>query len=226
VFGAYVALVAYPQPLFAHSLRRGNIVLHARQPLPPEAEVLLDDVLARVRQSPLHVEQRVHHAYLCDTPALFALFTLHQYRSGGVANTWLNGNVFIRPANVKRGRVIGHSRVEKGGERTLAYYLAHEVTHAMSVDHVGRLRYARLAAFQVEGYADYVAFGVPVDVERGRRELRAGSKDMNPLLSGHYDRYRLLVGYLLQARGLSVDELLNQPLDRKAVEAQVLQIEP
>lgn len=221
VLGAYVALVAHPQPLFAHSLRRGNIVLHARQPFPPEAEALLDDALARVRRSPLYVEQRVHHAFLCDTPALFALFALHQYRSGAIANTWLDGNVFIRPANLKRGRVIGHSGAEKGGERTLAYYLAHEVTHAMSVDQVGRLGYARLSAFQVEGYADYVAFGVLVDVERGRGELIAGSRDMDPHLSGHYDRYRLLVGYLLQARGLSVEELLRQPLDRLAIEAQL-----
>lgn len=222
----YVGLVAHPQPLFAQSLQRRNIVLHARQPLPAQTATLLDDVLRRLERSPLYDPRREQHVFLCDTKALFALFTLHQWRSGGVANTWLNGNVFIRPSSIERGRVIGHSGAEKGGQRTLAYYVAHEVTHAMTADHIGRLAYARLAAFQVEGYADYVAFAEPVDVQRGRRNLLARTRDMNPALSGHYDRYRLLVGYLLQARGMSVSELLAERRERTEVEASLQAFEP
>lgn len=44
---------------------------------------------------------------------------------------------------------------------------------------------------------------------------------MDPKRSGHYDRYRLLVGYLLQ-RHLSVDDLLASPLDRQATERELL----
>ena len=221
VVAGYVALVVHPQPLFAYTLQRGNLVLHARHPLPPEATPMLDDALARVSRSPLYVASRTHHVFLCDTSALFDLFTLWNYKSGGVTNTWLNGNVFIRPANVRRGRVIGRSGVEKGGERTLAYYVAHEVTHAMSADRVGRWRLSRLAAFQREGYADYVAFARPVDLRRGRADLEANTYDMDPSRSGHYDRYRLLVGYLLQRRNLSVDEVLARPLDRATIEAEL-----
>src|SRR6478752_10258835 len=187
----YVALVVHPQPLFAHSAGRGNIVLHARQPLPPESTALLDDALERIRRSPLYDAQRVHHVFLCDTPPLFALFTLWNHNAGGVTAIWANGNVFIRPASVRRGRVVGASGVEKGGERTLAYYVAHEITHAMTADRIGRLAYRELAVFQVEGYADYVAFVRPVDVGQGRRQLLAGNADMDPQGSGHYDRYRL-----------------------------------
>jgi hypothetical protein len=45
---------------------------------------------------------------------------------------------------------------------------------------------------------------------------------MDPKRSGHYDRYRLLVGYLLQERRLSVDELLAGPLDRATTERELL----
>jgi hypothetical protein len=218
-FAGYVALVAYPEPLFAYSATRGNLVLHSRSALPSDAAPLLDDVLSRIQRSPLYEPQRVHHLFLCDTPALFGLFTLWSYKSGGVTTTWASGNVFIRPSSVERNRVIGPSGVEKGGARTLAYYLAHEVTHAMTADRIGRYRSARLAAFQREGYADYVAFASPVDVVRGRRELRAGSVDMDPKRSGHYDRYRLLVGYLLQDRHFSVERLLGERLERASVEA-------
>jgi hypothetical protein len=217
----YVALVIHPQPLFAYSLQRGNVVLHARQPLPPEATPMLDDAVARVSRSPLYDAGRTHEVFLCDTPALYAFFSLWNHRSGGVTHTWAGGNVFIRPTNVRHGRVIGASGVEKGGARTLAYYVAHEVTHAMTADRVGPWGWKRLAAFQVEGYADYVAFASPVDLVRGRADLEAETCDMNVSCSGHYDRYRLLVGYLLQQRGLSVDELLARRLDRAPIEAQL-----
>jgi hypothetical protein len=222
VVAGYLALVLHPQPLFAYTLQRGNLVLHARQPLPPEATPMLDDALARVSRSPLYDAARTHDVFLCDTPAVYDLFTLWQHKSGGVTQTWAWGNVFIRPADVRRGRVIGRSGVEKGGERTLAYYVAHEVTHAMSADSVGRWRLSRLAAFQREGYADYVALARPVDLPRGRADLLANTADMDPGRSGHYDRYRLLVGYLLQRRGLSVDEVLTRRLDRAPLEAELL----
>lgn len=217
----YLALVIHPQPLFAHSLQRGNVVLYARQPLPAEATPILDDAVARIRRSPLYDATRTHHVFLCDTPATYALFTLWAHRSGGVTDTWAFGNAFIRPTNIGHNRVIGASGVEKGGDRTLAYYLAHELTHAITADHTGRLRYRSLSAFQTEGYADYVAFAAPVDLAKGRADLIANTPDMDPRRSGHYDRYRLLVGYLLQDRKMSVDELLAQRLDRAAVERQV-----
>lgn len=217
----YVALVIHPQPLFAHSARRHNVVLHARQPFPSETSALLDDVTRRLQTSPLYDAQREHHVFLCDTPQLFALFALWQRNSGAIAATWANGNAFIRPASISRGRVIGASGIEKSGKRTLAYYIAHELTHSMTADHTGRLTYRRLAAFQTEGYADYVAFAEPVNVRQAAHELLAGSKDMDPQQSGHYDRYRLLVGYLLQERNLSVERLLAQRLEDANVAAEV-----
>lgn len=218
----YLALAIHPQPLFAYTLQRGNLVLHAREPLPSQATPMLDDALGRVSRSPLYDAARTHHVFLCGTSALYDVFTLWNYKSGAVAQTWLNGNVFIRPTNVARGRVIGRSGVAKGGDRTLAYYVAHEVTHAMSVDRAGRWRFSRLAAFQREGYADYVAFARPVELARGRADLVADTEDMDPRRSGHYDRYRLLVGYLLQRHHLSVDDLLARRLDGAALERQLI----
>jgi len=153
---------------------------------------------------------------------LYDFFALSDYRSAGVTHTWYTGNAFIRPANLQNGRVIGRSGAEKGGDRTLAYFIAHELMHAMTMDRLGRWRLARLPRFQEEGYADYVAFARSVDLARGRTDLVANTADMDPYRSGHYDRYRLLVAYLLQRRGLSADELLARTLAQRKVEAELL----
>jgi hypothetical protein len=44
---------------------------------------------------------------------------------------------------------------------------------------------------------------------------------MDPHRSGHYDRYRSLVGYLLQDRHFSVDDLLARKLDRAALQSEL-----
>ncbi len=218
----WAALVVHPQPLFAYTASDANVVLHARRPFPPETRPLLDDVLRRVSRSPLDDPARVHHVFLCDTPALFGFLALWNYKVGGVSQTMLGGNVLIRPSDIARGTVFGRSGEVKAGGRTLAYFIAHELTHAMTADRIGRWRYHRLAAFQTEGYADYVAFARPVDLLRGREALARGTPEMDPRRSGLYRRYELLVAYLLDRRGESVDQLLQAPRDPRAVEAQLL----
>ena len=119
--------------------------------------------------------------FLCDTQALFRVFAPWNPRVGGVTQVYLGGNAFLRPFSIERGRLIGPSGDDKPGERTLAYFIAHEVTHTMTGDHTGRWRYHQLAAFQAEGYADYVAFARPIDFTGGRpaacapRRARDGS---------------------------------------------------
>ncbi len=218
----WLALILHPQPLFAYSAQRANVVLHTRGPLPPQAGPLLDEVVRRISRSPLYDARRTHHVFLCDTRALFGFFTVNSYRSGGVSHAELGGNVFIRPFSIERGTVTGPSGQEKTGERTLAYFIAHEVTHAMTADRTGRWRYRQLSAFQVEGYADYVGFGRPLDLAREREALIEDAPEMSTRRSGLYKRYELLVAYLLERRGLSVDRLLAGRREQRQIEDELL----
>lgn len=217
----WLALVVHPQPLFAFTARQGNVVLHARRPFPPATQPLLGDVLRRVSASPLYDPGRVHHVFLCDTPALFGALALWAYKVGGVSQTMLAGNVLIRPYDIQRGVLFGRSGEVKQHDRSLAYFIAHELTHTMTADRIGRWRYHRLAAFQTEGYADYVAFARPLDLHAEREALIRGAPEMNPRQSGLYRRYELMVAYLLERRGLSVEELLARPLDGRIIEDQL-----
>jgi hypothetical protein len=214
---AWLALTIHPQPLFAYSLREGNVVLYARSPFPSEAQQILKDALGRLQRSPLYDPTREQHAFLCDSEALYSLLVPYTHGSG---KTNPFRNVFIRGANPATNRVFDRSGREKTGERTLAYFIAHEITHAMSMDHFG-LGFRGLSAFQKEGYADYVARARPVDLRIGRDAMNRNDSEMDSTRSGLYDRYRLLVAYELERRGQSVDQLLGQRLEQRDVEAQL-----
>jgi hypothetical protein len=213
---AWLALTIHPQPLFAYSLRQDNLVLYARTPLPSAAGPILADVLRRVSRSPLYDPAREQHAFLCDSEPLYSFLVPFSHGSG---KTNPFKNVFIRGADVAKDRVLDRAGQEKPG-RPLAYFIAHEVTHAMTMDRFG-FGFRALTAFQTEGYADYAARAQPVDLRAGRDALKRGALEMDPTRSGLYDRYRLLVAYELQKRGLSVEQLLAQPLRQREVEAQL-----
>ena len=218
---AWVVLALHPEPLFAYTTTRANVTLHARAPFPPQTGPILDEVVRRIARSPLYDPARPEHVYLCDTRALFGLLTL-RYHSGGVTQMLFGRNAFIRPSSLERNVVFGPSGVPKEPERSLAYFIAHELTHAMTADRIGGIRAHRLAPFQREGYADYVGFARAVDFRRGRAAILRDAPEMSVQRSGLYARYELLTAYLLERRGLSVDELLARPRDAEAVQAELL----
>jgi hypothetical protein len=207
----YGALLCHPDPLFAHSIRAGTVVLHSPQALPERALQIAKDADSRVSRSPLYDSRQRHHVYLSDTPQLFALFSTYRFRGGGVAYGGLTENTFLRPASIERDRLIRSNGTEVPGERTLTYFIAHEVVHGMLTARVGRIRYLMLPTWLNEGYADYIAKAGAFDYARELERYRAGHRDLDPAQSSLYLRYHLFVSHWLDKRGLSVDQLLALP---------------
>ncbi|MFZ5446784.1 MAG: hypothetical protein ACOZQL_42750 [Myxococcota bacterium] len=216
----WLALHVHPQPLFAHQLQVGTVVLHARQPLPPRAAALLEDVEARLRTSPLYRPGVAHHVFLCDTPALYAFFSPHHPRTGGETYFWLGNHVFLRPVDVEGDRLIGPSGNPVAPPRTLTYFLAHELVHTLQFDALGLRGYLALERWQEDGYADFVA-NPAFDAADALAKLRAHDASMDPARSGLYLRWHLLVHHEL-ARGVSVKALLEAPRSPAEIEAELL----
>jgi len=216
--GGYLALLLHPQPLFAFSVRDAAIVLHAREPLPLAAQGVLADATRRVAASPFYDPQATYDAFLCDDVRTFTAFTLWNRGAGAVSQWDLTGNIFLRPSHVDRNRLVGRSGKETPGERTLSYFIAHEVTHTMLARRIGRLRYARLQRWQVEGYADYVGKAGDFDFEKTLAAFRADTRELDPKRSGLYLRYHLMVAYLLDRQGMTPEALLAGPIEKTEIE--------
>jgi hypothetical protein len=219
---SYAAVHARPAPLFPYQLAVGAVVLHAREPLPPNTEALLREVNAQLATSPLLRPGRQHDVFLCDTPALYAFFSPHHPSTGGETYTWWGNVIFLRPARVADDRLLGPSGAPVPGARTLTYFLTHELVHALTADELGVASYLRLERWQQDGYADYVANPHALDAADTLERFRAGDVAFDPERSGLYLRYQLLVTQLLRG-GLSVEDLLSTPRPAGPVEAELRQ---
>jgi hypothetical protein len=225
VFVSYLVLLSHPGLFFRHAFTRGGITLYSDEPIPPEATGrVLDVVERRLARSPLAAPSRVKdlRIYICNRRWRFALFANFRYKAAGLAYGPLSGNIFLRTAHFDANRLVNYSGREVPGERTLSYYIAHEIMHTLVTRELGVVKQWRLPDWKNEGYADLIAKGGEFDYERAREQLRRGDRELDPKRSGLYLRYHLLVAYLLDHQGISVDDLLSREFDPARLEEEIL----
>lgn len=191
-------------------MKVGTVVLHARQPFPPNTEALLNDVEARLQKSAFYRAEKPHHVFLCDTAALYAFFSPHHPNTGGETYFWLNNIVFLRPADIASNRLLSPEGNPLPVPRTLVYFVTHELMHAQTNDALGLRGYLSLNRWQEDGYPDFIA-NPTFDADDALSKLRAGDPSLDPAKSGLYLRYQLLVHHALKT--LTPEQLLAEPRD-------------
>jgi predicted RecB family nuclease len=224
VFVLDLVLLCYPGMFFRHTFSRGAITLYSDEPIPASAERVLEDADKRLKRSPLFRERAAKkiRIYICNREWRFVLFANIRYKVGGLAYPPLTNNIFLRRAHIDANRLIGPSGNEVPGERTLRYFLAHEAVHTLIFEELGLSGYWRLPVWKDDGYADYIAKRNDFDYDHAVVQLRRGDRELDPLRSGLYLRYHLLVAYLLDRKGISVEEMLRQEFDPARLEEDIL----
>jgi hypothetical protein len=221
----YLALLCHPGLFFRYSFTQGGVTLYSDEPIPPRpARQVLEEVEERLARSPFSQQRSTRgiRIYLCNRRWRFLLFANIRHQVGGLAYPPLSDNIFLRPVHLETNRLIGPSGQEVPDERTLSYFIAHEIMHVLVAGKLGAGRYLRLPAWKNEGYADRIAKGAAFDYETTVDQLRRGDRAMDPIRSGLYLRYHLLVAYLLDRKGITAHELLNGEFDPARLEEEIL----
>jgi len=220
----YLVLLCHPGLFFRHTFTHGAITLYSDEPIPVSAQKVLAEAETRLRRSPLFGERhsRTMRVYICNQRWRFILFANTRYNVGGITYPPITNNIFLRRARIDANRLVGPSGNDVPRERTLSYYVAHEAMHTLIGDHLSLIAQWRLPAWKNEGYADYIAKGNDFDYHQAVAQLRRGDRELDPARSGLYLRYHLLVTYLLDRKGIGLEEMLSEKLDRARLEAEIL----
>jgi hypothetical protein len=221
----YAASLCYPQPWFPYSAHLGQVTIHSDRPLPPAIFPILTAVNRRLAASAIYDPALSHQVFLCNDRWRFTFFANVNHQAGGVNYWWLNQNSFLRPIHVETNRLIAPSGREVPGDRTLVYFITHEVTHGLTAAKIGREGYWRLPIWIREGYADYVG-KASLDLPQALAKFKQNAREMNPTLSGLYCRYHLLVAYLLDIKHVPAQRLLEGQWDQRRVEDEVARLAP
>jgi len=216
---AHVLVALSPGVLFSDHYTHKNFTVHMRETVPPQIEVVLDRVEALLATSELDDQGLHHEIYIFNSPRLVRFLMLRDVHFG--ANL-PNGTTYITDANVEENLARPWPRLGPNDRRlrTLSKSVAHEIAHRLLRRKVGWQRHRKMPVWLKEGYCEYVAQGAAIDEEVGLAILlQPGhvSQPGYPLFQN-----RLMVEYLINVRGLSIDELIAEPPAPRQVQDEVI----
>jgi len=215
-------LLSLPQPFFHTSVKAKNLSLYSDQPFTPESgQRVLELVEAKLAKSPLYAAEQQHLVFICNARWRQRLFFTYVYGAGGVNYYPFTTNVFLRDSIIEENCLIGPKGGRVPGDRTLDYFIAHEITHTLTGQAVGPIDYHRLPQWKREGYADYVGKGATFNYDEAKRAFLADDPKMDWAKSGLYWRFHLLVAHLLEKQHWSAQQMLEAPIEQAAVEEMI-----
>lgn len=220
VVALLLVLLSLPQPFFHTTVSAKNLTLYSDQPFAlASGQHVLELSQAKLATSPLYSPEQKHLVFICNARWRQRLFFTYVYGVGGVNYYPLTTNVFLRDSLIEENCLIGPGGNRVPGERTMDYFIAHEITHTLTGQAIGGMAYHRLPQWKREGYADYVGKGTAFHYEEAKQAFLANDPKMDWAKSGLYWRFHLLVAHLLEKQHWSVQRVLEDPIEQEAVEA-------
>jgi len=212
----YLSLLIAPNFLFAESQSFGAVTVYAHGPLIGLQQEMQYAEMA-LAQSPLDdpaVKQRV---YLTRSAGEYAWFVPFSRQSLGAAYEEFDSS-FLSAADPASDTV--HSSRDRFNVRRLSQTMAHERMHLLLAHHFGLVRTLLSPAWKQEGYCEYVAGGHSIGSESDGLRLLTERTVQAPGVT--YFRDYLRVRFLIEHRGLTVDQVFAQTFDTGAIDREAL----
>jgi hypothetical protein len=212
----YLLCLLYPQPFFSHHFQKRNITVYTGVLPPPGFDTVLDQVQQLLTRSDLNDTSLQHKVFICPNLWTFGFLTRGKTNLAGLCDDRLSRNIFIRPSDLARQRIISPPDwAFAQDDRPLSYFMAHEITHSLESHYAGRWN-LKVPVWLWEGYAEYIGVGA-VDFNHYLDLYKAGSPTMDPD-KGSYARYLLYVLYLIEYKHLGIKFLILHPPSRQSIE--------
>ena len=190
-------LLAWP-----YKVQRGNTVVYAERPIPPQIGLVLARADRLLAQSPLNDRAMKRRIFLSDGGWRWRVAALTSAGAFGLRRPFRDAILFNR-SDISADRVTNGREV--GGVRTLSGTIAHELTHILVARRLGEIRARLLPTWKQEGYADHVARESSLSPAQ-YRALKASGAD-HPALP--YYEGRLRVAEALARNGGDVEAMLR-----------------
>lgn len=211
----YAALISFPNLLFKQQYIYKNFRVFSDKEIPSSIESVLDQANTSLMRSELYDSTYVFKIVICHNQRLFGFLTRNK-NAGGVVQGVLSPTVILRESNISRNQII-----PPGGwmydmeERPLSYFIAHESTHSLQAEQ-DRFMILKVPTYVMEGYADYIGKNQFFNYQDYRTMLienHPKMRDDSPL----YSRYHLYISYLIEKKGMSFLEIIENVPDLELV---------
>src|SRR6185437_6395597 len=220
----YILTLLFPQFLFSYSITKKNLTIYSDTPIPEQFNICMKQVMRRINRSAFYDSTDTYRVFICNSKWRFYYFATIKYNTGGINYSFLNRNSFIRPSDMSHNRLYSPSTgLPISGDRTLTYFISHEVAHGMTGAKIGRWRLWKEPLWKVEGYADYIGKGV-TNFDSYLKKFKNHDREMDWKTSGLYCEFHLMVAYLLDKKDISQKELFYKDINEGQIRQELYQL--
>jgi hypothetical protein len=230
LFVVQIALLAYPRILFSQSARIGTVVLFHDGLTGDQAVRLAGEIDRRLQGSRFHDPTRSDKVFVFRNRKKYELYRKLAFSKVVPSgfNLPIFGNSYVSEAVVAElGEATGGQPRFSIWDGDLAHVAAHEIGHQYIADRIGSRRWRSLPHWKQEGLPEYIAnigairadpspsLGSRVAILEDDALWTAMPAGRRPGWDRVHYRAGLLVEFLLDVQGMSLEQLISDPVTQK-----------
>ena len=233
IIALQITVLAYPQMLVSKNIQRGSISIFYDGNNDAYISEIADDVHRRLLESQFYDSTQNINVYLLRNQKLYNIFAALSMLPNSPQGFALSifDNAFVDETRVNELAEISGGYPQYGIYEGLpGHTIAHEVGHLYISARIGRSTWKRLPLWKQEGFPEYIA-----NISLIRADSMANLQKRTAILNDdsawrdkrswdriHYEA-GLLVEYLLDVRGYSIEEIIADSVTLDAVRSELLE---
>lgn len=233
IMGAvYVAVLAFPRPLFAHKHSLDEFTIYSNKTEQHEYEQVVNEVRARIA-SMEHPRPGVGcRIFVCDDQRLYSFFAKLTRRAPNSFAFCLSvfGNIYINEPKVRRMAAQNYGKIRHSRfEGNFAEVIAHEIAHFNVVKELGYRAAIATPFWKSEGYAEYQANVATTQADSAYVFTNRIDLLMNDAFWGRGDsvarrlfEWHVLVEYLADVKGYGLNQLIDESVTEASARKEML----
>ncbi len=200
----YILTLYFPQPFFKNKITYNKISLYSDEQIPEkEAIKILKSAEENIKKSKIYKKDTIHNIYFANNKLRWLYFSNKNNNAGGLNYVIFNHSIFLRKADVLNNRLFNSKGEKVKGDRTLDYFIAHEITHTLEFQSMKFYKYPLNTNWVIEGYAEYIAHGSQNYESSLDYYLNVPENER----AKYYTRVRTMVTYLLEVDKVQISDL-------------------
>ena len=214
----YVLTLCFPQAFFKNKVTIGNITVYSDEKIAPEINEILKRAESRIQKSAIYKSDFKQRIFIANNPIRWNYFSNVNNKAGGISYVFLIKNIFLRRVDIQNNRLYGSSGKVATGDRTLDYFMAHEMTHQLEFQSMPWYKYPLKTNWVLEGYCEYVAH----NSQNYESALNYYLEVPENTGAKYYTRVRTMVTYLLEKKKITIADIWSKTNEYDSVLKQAI----
>jgi hypothetical protein len=208
----YILTLCFPQPFFKNKTVVDNFIIYSNQEIPAEIEEIIKTAEIKIKKSEIYKKNIKAKLFITNDDWIWKYFANTHYKVGALAYVGVD-NVFFRKVDIKSNRLYGNSGKVAAGDRTLDYFIAHEITHLLEFKSKPWYKYSIKENWIQEGYCEYIGH----DSQNYESALKYYLEVPENTGAKRYTRLRTMVAYLLEKEKINIADIWDKTNDYDSI---------